>query len=77
MIWDAWIQPVSWYRESRLSGVRLARSSRPSGIRPVGTGFERLTSPAHRLGHAHRNAVEVEALRVARDLVAGHAGEHL
>src|SRR5512137_2609989 len=42
-----------------------------------GTGFEQLTLPAHRLGNTHGNAVEVEALRIAGDIVAGHAGEHL
>src|SRR5512137_540125 len=58
----------------RVSGLHVVAALRnPAG----GTGFEHLTLPAHRLGHAHRNAVEVEAQRVARDLVAGHAGEYL
>src|SRR5512137_3134456 len=58
----------------RVSGLHVVAALRnPAG----GTGFEHLTLPAHRLGHAHRNAVEVEALCVARDLVARHAGEYL
>src|SRR5512137_86416 len=57
-----------------VSGLHVVAALRnPAG----GTGYERLTLPAHRFGHAHRNAVEVEALRVARDLVAWQAGEHL
>src|SRR5512139_4298106 len=42
-----------------VSGLDVVAALRnPAG----GTGYERLTSPAHRLGHAHRKAVEVEAL---------------
>ena len=50
-----------------MSGLHVVAALRnPAG----GAGFERLTLPAHWLGDAHRNAVEVEALRIAGDFVA-------
>ena len=63
MIWDARIQPVNWYRV-RLSGGP-ANVVAALGMRPVGPG-SKLTSSAHRVWARPPNAVEVEALRIAR-----------
>src|SRR5690606_33200943 len=67
-------QPVPGVEAVRMSGLHVVAAHRNPAD---GAGFEHLTLPAHRFGHTHRNAVDVKAPRVARDLVAVHAGEHL